>query len=579
MPTPHTDPLARWRHFLVALGFLCLYVAGPGILSQDGWGVLSIPALALWTLGASRPAKRSVCIEALTGTLLWAGVCLWAAYVWWGTLLWIGPGMGLYMAFAGILLRRFARRMPLSVAAPLAWLGSEVLRCTVPLPFGFEWMRLGVHLHALQWFDSGARALGLFGWGWIIASLGGFLADCWPRAGSTRSRAMVWGSWIGGLGPAGLAVSATWLAGPVATIPGPWVLLVQPGIPQERKMEGKHWQELLEEGLELTERGLRAAREKGIEPDIVAWGETMLPIPVLAPSLEADFDAGARVDPWWTPALEREDLEWLRRQQHDLERILFGAQATASEPARKGMLAPSTTFLFGAEHLSAKDGRIRRQNAGFAWGGPGKLQGPAGKQFIVPGAETMLGLEHVEGVRSTIRSLAGYVPDLLYVPLEQQSRNLAIETRSGAVTLGISVCFDNAFEEPFFHAAWKGAQSAAPLVHFVLSNEAWFKDNYELDQMLAFSRAAAIATGRPLVRATNSGISAVLDPGGRLLSKIVVAGRDRQVAGTLLEQVRLAQSAETTGFVFLHGIGCLRALPILMAIALGLLWRLTGPGR
>ena len=72
----------------------------------------------------------------------------------------------------------------------------------------------------------------------------------------------------------------------------------------------------------------------------------------------------------------------------------------------------------------------------------------------------------------------------------------------------------------------------------LLSNEAWYRDSLDMDQMVAFERLDAIATGRSVVRATNSGVSCVLDPSGALLGRIEDAeGRRKMVAGHLAVQV------------------------------------------
>jgi apolipoprotein N-acyltransferase len=60
--------------------------------------------------------------------------------------------------------------------------------------------------------------------------------------------------------------------------------------------------------------------------------------------------------------------------------------------------------------------------------------------------------------------------------------------------------------------------------HLIASNEAWYRRSVEMDHMLAFSRMIAAATGRSVLRATNSGISALIGPDGSLLE--VLEGPD-----------------------------------------------------
>ena len=102
------------------------------------------------------------------------------------------------------------------------------------------------------------------------------------------------------------------------------------------------------------------------------------------------------------------------------------------------------------------------------------------------------------------------------------------------------------------------------------SNEAWYERSFEYDQMIAFSRLAAIATGRSVVRATNAGISIVLDPAGREVARLHdPSGEDRMVRGTLAAVVPVPEGdadAVPTAFVRLERawIALWLALPFLL---------------
>jgi apolipoprotein N-acyltransferase len=62
-------------------------------------------------------------------------------------------------------------------------------------------------------------------------------------------------------------------------------------------------------------------------------------------------------------------------------------------------------------------------------------------------------------------------------------------------------------------------RSAEPHLLVMLANDAWFGDSHEPWIHLAVARMRAIEHGRFVVRATNSGISAFIDPAGRLLAR------------------------------------------------------------
>jgi apolipoprotein N-acyltransferase len=269
---------------------------------------------------------------------------------------------------------------------------------------------------------------------------------------------------------------------------------------------------------------------------------------VIDPALADALEAGARTDPWafGGHSLEREHaLLWSQLQRNWVDVSLFGS----SDGRLEGVLPKGTAFLSGAEYLTAVDGRVRRMNAVFLWEGPGQPEGPVGKLHLVPSGETMMGLERLGFVRDFVMWMAGYVPDLL--PDDSPDRTLSFEARDGRrFTLGLSICFDNAFDDPYSKPLRAGPeQGGGADFHLVVSNEAWFKESQEADQMMAFSRLQALATGRAVVRATNSGISAVLAPDGRELARLVVNGRDREVTGVLTEVVPVPSEARITPWV------------------------------
>jgi apolipoprotein N-acyltransferase len=253
----------------------------------------------------------------------------------------------------------------------------------------------------------------------------------------------------------------------------------------------------------------------------------MLPIELALPGLAEAVAAGARTEPWMAP-LGADELEELER----LEQAAVGARvfgAPSPNPAQPARLLPEgASFLAGVECLQALGSRVRRVNAAVLWDAEGRRQPPALKRYLVPGGETMFGLERLAPVRALITAVAGYVPDFA---AGDETGVLELAERGGRrYRFGASICFDNAFAAPY-------AAPAELDFHVVLSNEAWYRGSFELDQMVAFSRLAAIATGRSFVRVTNSGISLVLGPDGAERARLRRDGRDREVEGWLHARV------------------------------------------
>jgi apolipoprotein N-acyltransferase len=191
----------------------------------------------------------------------------------------------------------------------------------------------------------------------------------------------------------------------------------------------------------------------------------------------------------------------------------------------------------------------------------------AGKRHLAPGGETMLGLERLALVRDYIHEVAGYVPDFLAA---ERTGLLELETRAGRrYRFGATSCFDNAFPQAYAEPLTRAALD----FHLVVSNEAWYLESPEMDQMIAFSRLEALATGRALVRATNAGISAVLGPDGRELARLTVDGEDKLVTGTLAVTVPVPaeEGARRPPFVFTWAWWNAAAmlLPALLALLAG----------
>jgi apolipoprotein N-acyltransferase len=560
------------KRLLAALAtWTLIFLASPGILSENGWGLIAFVALVPWSLACSRPGRRAFWLEWLAAAIGISALCIWSTYVLWITLLAVAIVPAFYMAVAGVVLRVLARRWPLALAAPAAWCALETLRFLIEPPFGFGWMHLGTHLHATTWIAGSARVFGVGGLSWVLAACAGGIAD-WirrrspPRAGEVRApspsdRALP--SALLGAGPLLAAIVLGALTHAPVVRAGPRLMLVQPSFAQKRKMESPDARDLYTESLHLTELGLESAKKAGEPiPDLVAWGETMFPVSLVETGLLEAYDRGARSVPWAKHEITRSDIQWMVRIEQDwIVRAFFGR----GQKPGAGVLPAGTSFLTGVEYEALRDGEIRRHNAILLWDADGRRADVGGKVHLVPGGEQLCGLERLAWVRDLSLSLAGYVPDL--VPFDR-TRVFTLKTRNGESTrFGVTVCFDNAYEDPYTEPLRREALD----FHLVCSNEAWYEESFEYDQMVAFARLLAIATGRSIVRATNAGITLVIGPDGEDVARLSVDGKDRMVPGTLRVTVPVpaaGESAPTPFFVRAeHGWQALWiGLPVLLAL-------------
>jgi len=109
----------------------------------------------------------------------------------------------------------------------------------------------------------------------------------------------------------------------------------------------------------------------------------------------------------------------------------------------------------------------------------------------------------------------GSIFDILKVPMSSFSKGAYYQHNLFAAdqSIGVSICYEAAFGERIRTALPK----ASLLVN--ISNDAWFGDSIAPHQHLEIAQMRALETGRYLLRATNTGISAIIDPSGQVTAR------------------------------------------------------------
>jgi apolipoprotein N-acyltransferase len=112
------------------------------------------------------------------------------------------------------------------------------------------------------------------------------------------------------------------------------------------------------------------------------------------------------------------------------------------------------------------------------------------------------------------KALLGDLLDLLQVPMSDFSRGAIDQPllEIAGVKAGVSICYEDAFGEEVI----RGLPQANLLIN--VSNDAWFGDSFAPHQHLQMARMRTLETARPMLRATNNGVSAIIDHRGRVLS-------------------------------------------------------------
>ena len=111
-----------------------------------------------------------------------------------------------------------------------------------------------------------------------------------------------------------------------------------------------------------------------------------------------------------------------------------------------------------------------------------------------------------------MQGLLGGIVDFMQVPMSDFSAGPAVQPPLAVAgqQAGISICYEDAFGEEVI----RELPRATLLVN--VSNDAWFGHSIAPQQHLEIARMRAVETGRPLLRATNTGVTAIVDAKGRL---------------------------------------------------------------
>jgi apolipoprotein N-acyltransferase len=339
--------------------------------------------------------------------------------------------------------------------APLAWVATEVLRAYTF--FRFPWCLLGYSQHLHLPFIQIASITAVYGVSFLLVQSAALLAYAALETDARRRR---------GAGLAlGFMVATAFLVGlAVQNRPLPVdgivrVGLVQANIPQDEKWDPASAHANLRKHLDLTAR----AAERGAR--LVVWPESAVP---------HRFDEN--------PALADE------------------LRATTRE---RGLY-----LLFGNDDRQVDEGQEERFYVGA--------------KMLAPGGEVVLRYHKIRLVpfgefvpMQALITLGGRVTAKLVQQVSDFSPGVAPATALvDGRRIGAFICYEAIFPDLARLFVRDGADL---LVN--ITNDAWYGRTSAPYQHLAMATFRAVENGKYLVRAANTGISAVVDPRGRLLEE------------------------------------------------------------
>jgi apolipoprotein N-acyltransferase len=115
---------------------------------------------------------------------------------------------------------------------------------------------------------------------------------------------------------------------------------------------------------------------------------------------------------------------------------------------------------------------------------------------------------------------ARWFVDLMQMPLGDFGRGDLIQVPFAVRDQAVlpNICYEDLFGEEIATQIAAAADRGTPVASILLnlSNIAWFGDTIALPQHLQISRMRSLETGRPMLRATNTGATAVIDARGQV---------------------------------------------------------------
>lgn len=174
------------------------------------------------------------------------------------------------------------------------------------------------------------------------------------------------------------------------------------------------------------------------------------------------------------------------------------------------MLQPGQVLVTGAvrEEPAAGDGGARYYNSIYSIGDDGRVIDAADKVHLVPFGEYLPldGLLKLFGMQEVVETPGGFTAGT-------SRHSLKISDTLSVLPL---VCYEAIFPDEL------GFTGKSPFAIVNVTNDAWFGRTPGPYQHLRQAQLRAVEEGLPLIRAANNGLSAVVDPYGRIVDGLAL---------------------------------------------------------
>jgi apolipoprotein N-acyltransferase len=460
------------KELLAGLSGILLALSFP----KFGNGAVAWVALAplLVALAESRGGLDSFRLGYITGAVSSVGIVYWTALVvvqYGGLSLPVGIGvmgllclaLALFPSLFGWMVGTWRRAfgVPALLLAPVAWVATEILRAHTL--FNFSWCLLGYSQHANLPTIQVARYAAVYGVSFMVASVAAVLAYVVVET-RPRPRRM---ATLGTASMVAVVLAYGWwtLSRPVAEAGRVRVALVQAAVLQDDKWQPEKAWSNIDLHLDLTRRGA----EQGAR--LVVWPESAVPF---------YFDR--------SPPLAGELRELVRQRRIYL---IFGNDDREMRDER------TERFWVGAKMLTPEGGLGLRYH---------KIRlVPFGEYVPVQSVLTLGG----RFAAKVVKQVADFTPGEEYSTGTVDGHKIAT-----------FICYEAIFPDLVREFTARGADL---LVN--ITNDAWYGRTSAPYQHMAMAAFRAVENGKYLVRAANTGVTAVVDPHGRVLERTALFDR------------------------------------------------------
>lgn len=231
--------------------------------------------------------------------------------------------------------------------------------------------------------------------------------------------------------------------------------------------------------------GLRAAVVQASIPQAIKWNPDQLVM---------------TIETYWAltePHLGVDVIVW---PETAIPEFLHAVREVLIDPLADRARREETEIVLGIPLMEPETGRYFNALISI-----GRHEDHYAKRHLVPFGEFL-----------PFKGALGPLVELFEVPMSDFSRGMAERPllRVGDHLAGVSICYEDAFPTE--------VSQALPDAEFLInvSNDAWFGDSLAPHQHLEIARMRALENQRFLLRATNTGISAIIDPRGRVLGQV-----------------------------------------------------------